>query len=161
MPISFYHGFEAAEPVSRANYPDQIQKLLTYLDSLVDGSDDECKQHVALRLETKLIRGKDATAVSFRWTDDPSAPVLTVREEDVLKNYPMTYSDLRQAMHRRYENFLENRAFHAVRRKLEAEKKFAIVRSLHPANPKSSKQRFYNANILQEFDRHYQKRKKI
>lgn len=161
MPISFYHGFESAEPVSRAKYPDQIQKLLAYLDKLVEEEPDEdCKQHVALRLETTLVRGKDAAAVSFRWTDDPSAPVLTVREEDVLKNYPMTYNDLRQAMHRRYDNFVENRGFHALRKKLEAEKKFAIVRSLHPANPKSSKQRFYNANILQEFDKHYQRRKK-
>ena len=161
MPISFYHGFETAEPASRAHYPEQIQKLLTYLDSLEEGeAEEDAKQHVALRLETKLVRGKDACSVAFRWTDDPSAPVLTVREEDILKNYPMTYRDLANTMKRRYGNFLENRDFHKLRKDLEKEKKYAIVRLLHPNNPKSSRQRFYNANILQEFDKHYAHRKR-
>jgi len=161
MPISFYHGFETAEPASRAQYPEQIQKLLTYLDTLTEEKlDEDCKQHVALRLETKLIRGKDVAAVSFRWTDDPTAPALTVKEEDILKNYPMTYGDLAKTLRRRYENFLENRTFHRLRKKLETETKYAIVRLLHPANPNTSKQRFYNPNILQEFDKHYERRKK-
>ena len=34
MPISFYHGFEAAEPATTSNYPEQISKLLAYLDAL-------------------------------------------------------------------------------------------------------------------------------
>ncbi|PYP82188.1 MAG: hypothetical protein DMF61_27060 [Blastocatellia bacterium AA13] len=44
--------------------------------------------------------------------------------------------------------------------KFEIETKYAVVRSLHPGNPWSSKQRFYNPNILQEFDKHYTRRKK-
>lgn len=161
MPISFYHGFESAEPASRAVYPEQVQKLLAYLDGLAEQeSDVGCKQHVALRLETKLVRGKDAAALSFRWTDDPSAPMLTVREEDVLRNYPLTYADLTKAMRRRYQNFLENGTFHEIRKKLESETKYVIVRALHPGNPTTSKQRFYNPNILQEFDKHYERRTK-
>jgi hypothetical protein len=161
MPISFYHGFETAEPASRAHYPEQVQRLLAYLD-LVEQQESEgdCKQHVALRLETKLVRGKDTSAVSFRWTDDPTAPAITVREEDILKNYPMTYRDLANTMKRRYENFFENKEFHKLRRELEREKKYAIVRFLHPENPKTSKQRFYNANIRQELDKHYVRRRK-
>lgn len=161
MPISFYHGFEAAEPASRAHYPNQVQRLLAYLDSLEDqDTAEDSKQHVALRLETKLVRGKDTAAVAFRWTDDPSAPALTVREEDLLKNYPMTYRDLANTMKRRYTNFLENKQFHRLRIGLEKENKFSIVRLLNPANPNSSRQRFYNPNILQEFDKHYERKKK-
>ena len=161
MPISFYHGFETAEPASRAHYPEQIQKLLDFLDSLEAADDDqESSQHVALRLETKLVRGKDASAAPFRWTNDPNAPTVTIREEDTLKNYPMTYRKLTSDMRRRYDNFLVNKDFHRLRKTLEKEKKFALVRVLKPANPKSSKQCFYNANILQEFVKHYQRRKK-
>jgi hypothetical protein len=127
MPISFYHGFEAAEPVSRAHYSPQVQKLLEFLDSLESREvDPNCTQHVALRLVTKLVRGKDASAVAFRWTDDPSAPALTVREEDVLKNYPLTYRDLTDAMKRRYSNFLENEDYHRLRKQFEIEKKYAL-----------------------------------
>src|SRR5262249_11733426 len=118
------------------------------------------KQHVSMRLETKLMRGRDTCSVAFRWTDDPSAPFLSVREDDLLKNYPMTYRDLADAMKRRYSDFLENRDFHRMRQELEKERKFSIVRVLNPSNPKSSKQRFYNANILQEFDNKYTRRQK-
>ncbi len=161
MPISFYHGFEAAEPVTRDRYPTQIQRLLSYLDSLEENEQGETSnQHVALRLETKLVRAKDENSIAFRWTDDPNAPALRVREEDVLKNYPYTYRELTEMMKRRYEDFLENTAYHKIRRNLEKETKFVIERRLDPRNPKSSKQRFYNPNILQEFDKHYKRRKK-
>lgn len=161
MPISFYHGFEAVEPATRAHYPEQVQRLLAYLDALEEQPAEEAaKQHVALRLETKLVRGKDAASVAFRWTDDPAAPAMTVREEDILKNYPMTYRDLADTMKRRYENFLENKAFHKIRKALEKDSKYVILRLLHPVNPRSSRQRFYNPNILQEFDKHYVRRKK-
>ncbi len=72
----------------------------------------------------------------------------------------MTYRELTDSMKRRYSNFVENKEYHRLRKKLEQEKKHAIVRLLNPSNPKSSSQRFYNANILQEFDKHYQVRKK-
>jgi hypothetical protein len=161
MPISFYHGFEAAEPATRAHYPEQIQRLLTYLDSLDEvPGDPAAKQHVALRLETKLVRGKDPAAVEFRWTDDPSAPAVTLREEDVLKNYPLTYRDLTATLKTRYEDFRENTDYHRIRRPLEKDSKLVNVRVLHPANPTSSRQRFYSPNILREFDKHYRRRKK-
>lgn len=162
MPISFYHGFEAVEPATRAHYPEQIQRLLTYLDQLEESENAEeaVGQHVALRLETKLVRGKDVCSVAFRWTDDPTAPVLAVREEDALKNYLLTYRSLANVLKRRYSNFVENRAFHKLRKELEKDKKFAIVRLLNPENPRSARQRFYNANILQAFDKHYERRKK-
>jgi hypothetical protein len=161
MPISFYHGFEAAEPATRVHYPEQVQRLLAYLDALeAKPAEDAAKQHVALRMETKLVRGKDTSSVAFRWTDDPTAPAITVREEDIFKNYPMTYRDLANTMKRRYDDFLENKDFHRIRQALEKDNKYVIVRLLHPANPSSSRQRFYNPNILQEFDKHYGRRKK-
>lgn len=52
-------------------------------------------------------------------------------------------------MKRRYGNFLENRDFHKLRKDLEKKKKYAIVRFLHPNNPKSSRQ---------QFDKHYARR---
>jgi Protein of unknown function (DUF3644)/EC042_2821-lke REase len=161
MPLSFYHGFEAAEPATLAVYPEQIRRLLEYLDAL-EKSDarDDGTQHVAMRIETKFVRAKDATAVAFQWTDDPNAPVIAVREEDFLKNYPLTYRKLTDSIKRRYSDFLENGKYHKIRRECEKEKKYCIQRLLDPSNPRSSYQRFYNTNILQEFDRHYTLRTK-
>jgi hypothetical protein len=156
MPLSFYHGFEVAEPAAPAAYPDQIRKLLKYLDQL-EGTDDqnEGSQHVCLRIETKFVRGKEPGAVAFKWTDDPNAPTIAVREEDVLKNYPLTYRKLTDMIKRRYSDFLENGHYHKVRRTYEKEKKYCIERLLDPSNPRSARQRFFNPNVLQEFDKHY------
>ncbi|MGD0776209.1 MAG: DUF3644 domain-containing protein [Candidatus Solibacter sp.] len=159
MPISFYHGFETVEPTTLSHYPEKIRKLLAYLDGLEQQDNQrDGSQHVALRLETRLVRGKDASCVAFRWTDDPDAPAVTVREEDVLKNYPLTYRDLTDTLKRRYDKFLENEEYHVLRKKLQQENKYSIERVLNPNNPKSSRQRFFNANILQEFDKHYKRR---
>jgi hypothetical protein len=161
MPLSFYHGFEAVEPATRSGYSAQIRNLLAYLDSLEAADDDgEATQHVALRIETKFVRAKDAEAVAFRWTDDPKAPAINMREEDFLKNYPLVYRKLTDLLKRRYADFLENGHYHKIRKPLEKERKYCIQRSLDPNNPRSSCQRFFNANIVQEFDKHYTLRAK-
>lgn len=162
MPLSFYHGFEAITTSSVTPQSEQVQKLLEFMDSLESQPDDNQQAfgNVSLRLETRLVRGKDAQSIPFRFTDDPKAPVLTLSEEDVLRNYPMTYKELTNALRRRYQRFLENENYHVLRRPLETNKKYCITRLLHPTNPKSSKQRFYNTNIFQEFDKHYARRTK-
>jgi len=159
IPISFFHAFETIKPVSTTLYTDQTKRLLEFIDSLEEKeSEQDSQQYVTLKFETSLVRDKDASAVEFRWTDDPNAPVINIREEDVLKNYPMTYRNLVNKMRKRYDDFLENKKFHTLRKALYNEKKYSVERLLDPANLKSSKKRFYNSNILQEFDKHYNKR---
>lgn len=161
MPISFYHGFETVEPITDHIYPEQVKHLLAYLDSLDSEDEDEsATQFFKLRMETKLYRGKKESAIEFRWTNDPKAPAVTLKEEDVLKNYPMTYRMLTDSLKRRYSNFVENKEYHRIRKEIENENKFCIVRLLNPSNPNSSKQRFYNPNIFQEFDKFYEIRRK-
>lgn len=160
MPLSFYHGFEAITSTSVTKHPEQVQRLFVYLDSLTNEPEHESRTHVALRLETKFVRSRDASAVPFRWTDDPNAPTVQLSEEDVLSNYPLTYRALTDSLRRRYSDFREGETYHRQRRKIEQEKKYCITRALDPRNPKSSKQRFYNPNILAEFDKHYTKRNK-
>jgi Protein of unknown function (DUF3644) len=164
MPLSFYHGFEAVVPVSMSSYPEQMQRLLAYFDILESAHQQQdeqtTRQSFSLRLETHMVRGKDTQAIAFRWTDDPCAPAVALREEDVLKAYPWTYRVLTDNLKKRYSDFLENNDYHTVRRNLETNKKLVLTRSLHPDNPTTSKQRFYSPNIVSEFDKHYQRRTK-
>ena len=83
---------------------------------------------------------------------------MQLSEEDILRNYPFTYRQLTDQLRRRYSDFIENRNYHRIRKKIEGEKKFSVMRALDPRNPKSAKQRFYNPNILREFDKQYKKR---
>jgi hypothetical protein len=160
MPISFYHGFETITAISAMKQPEQVQRLFAYLDALVSQPQEQSTKNVALRLETKFVKSKDASGVPFRWTDDPNAPTIRLSEEDVLRNYPLTYKELSQLLRRRYSDFREGEKYHRLRRKIEQEKRYSITRALNPRNPKTSKQRFYNTNIVLEFDKHYTKRSK-
>ena len=143
----------------RTRYPrrlsQQVQKLLDYLNNLEKTDDDaDATQHVAMRIETKFVRAKDATAVTFRYTDNPTAPAVAVREEDFLKIYPLTYDDLTKILRRRYSDFGINREYHKLRQKLQQDRKNSIE-FLNLNSPRSSRQRFHNTNIIQEFDKHY------
>jgi hypothetical protein len=88
-----------------------MSRLLDYIGALCDADKDieEPGHSVSVRMETRFVRAKDAEAVAFRFTDDTNAPVVTLREEDVLKNYPLDYRKLCEALRRRYLNFMGNR----------------------------------------------------
>ena len=60
----------------------------------------------------------------------PSAPAVIVWEEDVLKNYPITYRELADTLKQRYVDFRENKDFHRIRQILEKENKYCICSPL-------------------------------
>ena len=159
MPLSFYHGFEGVKVASVSPYSEQMQNFLDYLAS-VEGasSEDDSGYRVTLKLETSLMRSKDAGALGIRYTDDLNAPAMNVREEDVLKGYPLTYKALTSVLKSRYTNFTENQAYHDIRKVLEAEKRHCKVRAFYPDRPESSmKTKYYSTEIFKEFDKHYHK----
>lgn len=165
MPLSFYHGFESVVAASVTNYSEQESRLLSYLEALdsASSSDEETDDDVgavSMRIKTIFMRGKSDDAFAFRWTDDEDAPKLSISEEDILKNYQLDYKNLTSQLRRRYSDFSENMDYHTLRKSLEPERKYCIERLLDPGNPKSSKKRFYNSNIITEFDKNYTKRKK-
>jgi len=73
---------------------------------------------------------------------------------------PFDYRSLTNALKKRYEDFVENKQYHKLRKEIEKEDKFCLVRLLDPRKKSSTKKRFFNANIFAEFDKHYTKRKK-
>ena len=57
-----------------------------------------------------------------------------------------------------YSNFIHNNSFHAIKRGLEKEAKFCFVRRLNPKKKGGISQKYYNPNIMAEFDKHYVRR---
>jgi hypothetical protein len=111
--------------------------------------------NVGVEVELKFVRKPDANAISVVVSpNNPNAVPVTLSEEDVLKNYPWDYAQLCTAL-RKQPNFKKNQYFHRVRRPLEDDPRFCRVRQLNPRNKKSSKQRFYNPNIVAEIMKHY------
>ena len=98
--------------------------------------------------------------IGVQLTNDPSAPVLRLEEDQILKQqYPLDYNALVKEMIGRYTNFVRNSQFHKLRKALMKDENLCRTRYLDPNNPKSSRKDFYSPNILKQFDEHYKKKK--
>lgn len=133
----------------------KLQDLMTELNRAFP-FDANKPYNVGVELELRFVRRAEAGAIPVRLAPaDPNAVPVMMNEEDVLKNYPWRYTDLTKALRKRYVNFKENEEFHGVRRPLEGEKRYCCIRQLDPKKKNSPKQKFYNPNIVVEFDKHY------
>jgi hypothetical protein len=156
MPIGFISGPAVATGI---NLSSDEKKPISYLGRLItDPSITTATTggfYVALELNMTFKRSPTDAAFAIAVTNDPSAPKVTLSEEDIRKRYPWAYRELTKRCKLRYAGFLENAAFHGMRRPLLADERFVKSRYLDPGNPKSARKDFYNPNILGEFDKHY------
>jgi hypothetical protein len=112
--------------------------------------------NVGVEVELRFVRKANDSAVAVKIApSDPKAVPVTITEQDILKNYQWRYEDLRRALRRKFKNFKENELFHRVRKSLELDGRYCCTRQLDPRNKRSPKQKFYNPNIVTEFEKHY------
>lgn len=112
---------------------------------------------VAVRLQVKLDKSKLPTASKVQVSRDPDAMKVTLSEEDVREQFPWDFRELCKQLAKRYTNFKQDDKFHSLRKPLLLDAKFVKARYLDPGNPKSQRKYFYSSNVLQMFDREYQK----
>ena len=155
-------------PISLMSLPSDVdvallnaeeKNFLAFLESLDDADEDpESRYSVSLNVDVKFTRSKARHAFEVKVSDDPAAPEVRLTEEDIREKYPWDYNTLTERCRKRYRNFKANQKYHRIRKPLESNEGFARLRFLDPGNPRSAKKRFYNSNILKEFDKHYTKR---
>jgi hypothetical protein len=158
MPLSFFHGFEAAEAVSVTPATDQAQKFLQYM-ALIDQNPAEGSEHyITLAIETRVVKSKGSDGMAIRWTNSPSAPAVTLREEDLLERYPYDALDLATKLRDRYADFKQDTRYYKIKKPLESDGKYCRVRYLDPKNPRSGSKKFFSPEVFKVFDLHYKKR---
>jgi hypothetical protein len=160
MPLSFYHGFETAQPVSITSYNEQTRNFLRYVEALEEKhvKDDVSGHQVTVCIETKFARAKSGDGTPFRWTDDPKAPAVQLKEEDVFKQFSLDFSAMVQRLRGRYTNFKSDEKFNRIKRRLEAVgKPFCMERYLDPIHKSGTPKRFYSPEVFKEFDKHYKR----
>jgi len=154
-------------PLALINQPEEYlhdksveeQRFLDYLMKNGFGrGNPESKFSVALNIEVnfKRVIGKDALAV--RLSNDPEATKVTLTDEQILKRYRYTYRELTNVCKARYMDFVENKAYHDLRKGLAKDQRYGYVRLLDPSNVKGVKKEMYSEAILTELDRYYTKK---
>lgn len=158
MPIGFVDapGTVTGLPVSV-----EQDKLMDCLAQLIaEGTTgDSGGFHVALNVDIAVQRsGGSAAAGEIRLTNDPSAPAMQVKEEDILRTFPWDYAELTKRLRKRYKDFLQNQKYHDICRGLKDDERYVRTRFLTPGSVKGLKKELYNPNIVREFDKHYTRR---
>jgi len=157
MPVTFFYETD----VKAININKRARSnLLAHLERVHKKHEDnnDPQFSISLTLETKLVKTSSDEVIQIRVTDDPNAPEIKISEEDALKDYPYTYSDLCARLRKRYRNFKQNNHFYSLLRDFKSDgEKFSRERRLDPKNPKSSSKRWFHYRILGEFDKFYDK----
>ena len=94
-----------------------------------------------------------------RVVDDPNAPIVNIREEDLFHNYPYDYKALTKVLRDRYDNFIENETYHNTRKRYDDNSMFCRKRLLNPNSPRSARTKLYSRAIVHEFDKYYTRKK--
>lgn len=160
MPMSFFHGFEIAAANSVTPTTEQCQRFVDFLASVDTDADPAAEHHILLSIETRVVRGKGAEGVAVRWTADPAAPAMNVREESLLERYPYDTADLVKKLRERYIDFKLGKNFQKYITPLQSEPKYCRKRLYNPKNPKSGHKNFFSPEVFKVFDLHYTRPKK-
>lgn len=158
MPLSFFHGFEAIEAVSVTPVTDQAQKFLQYIASIDQEPAVGAEHYITLAIETRVVKAKGSDGMAIRWTNSPSAPAVTLREEDLLERYPYDAFDLSAKLRDRYTDFKQDKRYYKFRMPLESDGKYCRIRYLDPKNHRSGSKKFFSSEVFKVFDRHYEKK---
>ncbi|MFN9253774.1 MAG: DUF3644 domain-containing protein [Holosporaceae bacterium] len=129
------------------------QKLLKYIINQENNNEEDAKHRISLQVDVRFTRNKTGLAVHS--TNDSENAIPIVYDEGFRNKYPWTYREnLIPELKKRYTQFTANKNFIKIKNSLEKHEKFSKERYLDE-NKKSSKKRFYSPNIMEEFDKHY------
>lgn len=138
----------------------QEENFLNYLKRLeADADESDTEYSVTINIDMRLTKSGSKDIPEVRVTDNPDAPAVRVTEEEIRERYPWDYRELTQKCHERYSNFKQNKEYYEIKKSLEDDRNLVSTRFLDPGNPNSSNKKFYNPNIMQEFDKHYTKQR--
>ncbi len=160
MPLAFFRDFHVAEAIPLNGGE---RRLLDFIKSTQNNANEYSSSDYSLALEVdvRMKRKSGEAMTEVRITNEPSATVVRLEEEDVLEKYPWGYDNLTAYLVNRYNDFSQNKKYHEIRKKLEGQIAFCKERYLDPSNPKSTKKRFYSPNIVKEFDKHYSRKSQV
>jgi Protein of unknown function (DUF3644)/EC042_2821-lke REase len=154
MPIGF---IDAPHTATAIDLSKDESRLIAYIAQLTSKTAQEPNSPFNISLEVNLSfkKSKAATALAVAITNDPTAPQVTLAEEDFKRIYKWTYQQLVDQLKKRYSDFKPNSKFIGIRKPLMVDPKLVKARYLDPENFKSGKKDFYSPTILTEFDKHY------
>ena len=158
IPISFSLNQTKLEAVAKSHSV-EVARFLAHIkaeETKMNAMVSDCSYSITVNFD--IVKKKTDGAVTALIVGPKDNPEITVAYEanKVPDGFEWDYDMLNAKLAARYSNFKINNSYHKIRKILEINQKLCHERYLNPAKKKGTK-RFYNINILKEFDAHYQK----
>lgn len=150
-------GFVGDATIVQTAVSKSQRPLLRALDLISDSSIDTSANDysVTLHISVDIQRGLTGGG-SIGLTNDPSAPKVSISDDEALGQYPATYSELIEMCKLRYPGFKRDRKFQARLREIKADANCAHERRLDPNKPTGQTKMFYNLEAsVQLLDNEY------
>lgn len=158
MPITFKHRFEF-ESFSINSIDTQSKNFIKYIGDIEreHPSDINNEYNISLNLKLKYTKATSSDAILVTNSNDSNALKVTLTEEEITNNYPLTYDDLLTECKDRYSNFKKNPEFNNLMREIKNNTIYTYRRKLYPKSKKSGTTYLYNNKVFQIFDKYYTK----
>ncbi len=160
IPISFSLSQSHLESVAKAP-PKEVARFLAHIKSEEAITSSSASDYVySVFVNFDVVKKAANGAVPIRLAGPGEVAQISVALDDnkLPPGIAWRHSDLVKALKNRYSNFCQDRRYFKIKATLEKSKKLCHERYLIPGVKSSSKVKFYNPNIIWEFDKHYLKK---
>lgn len=131
------------------------KKLLDFIAKQRLKEDSTSEHDIALVIDVKINRADKGLQVRF---DKTGTPIYQDTEEVFKNKYPLDYQTLLSQLKVRYIDFVQNKAFHKLKKEICIQPEFSGERYLDYEKMSGMKKTYYSSNIFKEFDKHYIKK---
>ena len=150
-------GFNIPDCYDLTDVTSEEKNILKYISAQRNGADTNSEFDVALNIDIKFLKSKDAHAQGVKYSED-GTPIKIDSEEVFKSKYPMSYGELIQKLCDRYSDFKRNKYFWEHKEELEKNTTYAGVRFLDYYAQTGMKKTYYSTEIFKEFDKIFTKK---
>lgn len=160
MPISFYNDYEIIDniKIEETSFKSKLKKDLLELNSKYKSGPNE-KYNILLATKVSFIKG-DKNGINTKFTKELGEDAIKVNltDEEIDIRYPLSYEDLVNMLRARYNDFKQDKKFYELNKKYRKNINNAYQKFLNNKNKNGNSRWQYNSNILNFFDKNYNKK---
>ena len=154
MPLAYVDSKLDADAV----LTDKEYNYISLIKKQIAKGGDTGEYDIVISIDIGFKKGTSLESLGIKY--DPDGVPISLTEENLRKQFPLSYDDVCAKSHEIYSDFKQNKNFHTIMKGIKANDKLCHVRKLDMNNPKSAKKPLFNSNVFKELDKHYTRKKK-
>ena len=154
MPLAYVDSKVDAEAV----LTDKEHNYISLIKKQIAEGDDAGEYDIVISIDIGFKKGTSLDSLGIKY--DPDGIPISLTEENLRRQFPLSYDDVCVKCREIYFDFKQNNVFHSIMKGIKANDKLCHVRKLDMDNPKSAKKPLFSSNVFKELDKHYTRKKK-